>query len=557
MTNKYLLKEFTTFDVDEKESQLDPSKEMILKGILQRCNTLNQNGRVYPKDVLVRELNNYMKLIREFRAFGELDHCLDDKSEILTTSGWKLLKDISDVEEVYTLNTETNVVEREVILSKTNQRFDGFLHHLSGGRNVDINMTPNHNTLLWDRNNNPVKVSATDLAELWERDSSWLKHCSVHVTGDISKLASYTEDIYTIPGTQYSMPQHTWASLLGLWLAEGHVCGSKQLKTKHANQIGITQKKIENLQPIRELLSQTNLPWKERSFKDGKVQWTITDKSIWNYFKQFGCSSDKFIPSDIWNQNIAVLTNLHDWLLFGDGRNRKSPNGTVISELATTSRKLADDFAHLLFRLGKNGFVYPRLQKDSYIKGRLVQAKNCKVLWTSSENSSGIWFVPNGKLSLHREEYHGNVYCVSTRNGNFMTRRTGRAMWTGNSDTPIVNMKNVSHMISEIWLEGDVVWGKVKILDTPSGEIIKAVIKAGGRPGISSRALGSLSKQGEVNVVQDDLQIICWDFVSEPSTELAFMSLAEAKQFTGDTKKLLSKSDRIDRVLNDILSLKE
>ena len=126
------------------------------------------------------------------------------------------------------------------------------------------------------------------------------------------------------------------------------------------------------------------------------------------------------------------------------------------------------------------------------------------------------------------------------------------------ANEPIVNMKNISHTIREIWMEGDVVYGKVEVLDTPCGKIIEAIIKAGCRPGISSRALGSLQRENNVNVVQDDLQIICWDFVSEPSTPMAFMQLAEAKLVDMDSaRKAFTKSDFVERAVNDILSLRK
>lgn len=126
------------------------------------------------------------------------------------------------------------------------------------------------------------------------------------------------------------------------------------------------------------------------------------------------------------------------------------------------------------------------------------------------------------------------------------------------ANEPIVNMKNISHVIREIWMEGDVVYGKVEILETPCGKIIEAIIKAKCKPGISSRALGSLQRENNVNVVQDDLQIICWDFVSEPSTPMAFMQLAESRQYDESTiRQVFTKSDLVDRAVNDILSLRK
>jgi hypothetical protein len=124
------------------------------------------------------------------------------------------------------------------------------------------------------------------------------------------------------------------------------------------------------------------------------------------------------------------------------------------------------------------------------------------------------------------------------------------------AEEPIVNMKNVSHMIKKVWMEGDNVKAKVHVFDTPSGKIIREIVKGGGVPGISSRALGSLKKQGDVNYVQDDLQIICWDFVSEPSTPGAFMKLAESKKLY-DPNEVFTKNDLIFRALNNSISIAE
>lgn len=125
-------------------------------------------------------------------------------------------------------------------------------------------------------------------------------------------------------------------------------------------------------------------------------------------------------------------------------------------------------------------------------------------------------------------------------------------------DSAIVSMKNVSHMIEDIWVESDVVYGKVKVLDTPCGKIIQSILKAGGRPGISSRALGEVKEQYDGTLlVQDNLHLICWDFVSEPSTPGAFM-FKESKEYTKtDLDKIFSKEYRVNRALNDLLSLNE
>lgn len=123
------------------------------------------------------------------------------------------------------------------------------------------------------------------------------------------------------------------------------------------------------------------------------------------------------------------------------------------------------------------------------------------------------------------------------------------------ADSPVVELKNVSHVIRRAWMEGLVLMGEVEILETqPNGKIAAGLIESGIKVGISSRALGSVRKVGDHNVVQEDLQLICWDFVSEPSTPGAFM-MAEGKVYGDDVlMRVFNKSDRIDRALNEVLS---
>ena len=105
-------------------------------------------------------------------------------------------------------------------------------------------------------------------------------------------------------------------------------------------------------------------------------------------------------------------------------------------------------------------------------------------------------------------------------------------------------------------VEGDVVYGTVEILDTPSGKILQSLVESGVKLGISSRGVGTTKKQGDYQIVQDDFQLICWDFVSEPSTPGAFM-MAEGRQIRPEElQSVFTKSDRIDRIINEILSSK-
>jgi len=91
-------------------------------------------------------------------------------------------------------------------------------------------------------------------------------------------------------------------------------------------------------------------------------------------------------------------------------------------------------------------------------------------------------------------------------------------------DSQVINLKNVSHNISKIWWDGENIMGAIEILPTPSGNILKALIESGIKVGVSSRGMGSLKQMGEVLEVQDDFELLCWDFVSTPSNPGSFMS---------------------------------
>jgi hypothetical protein len=106
--------------------------------------------------------------------------------------------------------------------------------------------------------------------------------------------------------------------------------------------------------------------------------------------------------------------------------------------------------------------------------------------------------------------------------------KENRAM--GELDHPessIINLKNVSHNIKKIFWKQDNVMGVIEILPTPSGNILKSLFENGIPVGVSSRGMGSLKQMGELMEVQDDFELLCWDFVSTPSNPGSYMHLVK------------------------------
>ena len=123
---------------------------------------------------------------------------------------------------------------------------------------------------------------------------------------------------------------------------------------------------------------------------------------------------------------------------------------------------------------------------------------------------------------------------------------------TGELDHPessIINLKNVSHIIRDLWWDGDNVIGKIEVLPTSAGNILKALIENNVQVGVSSRGMGSLQERNGVLEVQDDFELLCWDFVSTPSNPGSYMHvLKEGLDFSNQ-----NKYGKVNQIVSEIL----
>jgi len=187
----------------------------------------------------------------------------------------------------------------------------------------------------------------------------------------------------------------------------------------------------------------------------------------------------------------------------------------------------------------------------------LCEGGVCQDLLTEDEKrfvASGGMYLTGKLQQADTQNGNGRVYplVVLKREVENYTKLVKENRALGELDHPddsVINLKNASHLVTSIWMDGDTVMGKVKVLDTPSGKVLKSLVESGVKLGISSRGMGSVENKNGQTIVQDDFQLICFDFVSEPSTPEAFM-VKEAKEFNN---KVFTKADRINRLLNEVL----
>jgi len=115
-------------------------------------------------------------------------------------------------------------------------------------------------------------------------------------------------------------------------------------------------------------------------------------------------------------------------------------------------------------------------------------------------------------------------------------------------ESSVINLKNVCHNIKDIWWNGDHIMGKIEILPTPSGNILQALINSGITVGVSSRGMGSVKQMGETLEVQDDFELLCWDFVSTPSNPGSWMT-----PLNESLNKAIKNNNKANDIIREIL----
>ena len=186
----------------------------------------------------------------------------------------------------------------------------------------------------------------------------------------------------------------------------------------------------------------------------------------------------------------------------------------------------------------------------------LIEVQSFKPILKESKTRPGVFEVEGVVQRAGAKNQNGRVYDKSLLKREvekYIQEFVNVGNAFGELDNPesaVVSLKNASHVVKGLWWSGDDLMGRIELLNTPSGNIVKEIIKGGHTIGISSRGTGSVKQTNEGTLmVQPDFELVCWDFVSNPSTHGAFMnpiSLNEAKDS-------YSKYIKLDSVLNNIL----
>lgn len=536
---KFIISEFYEFKSTRKliEQAEMANKPVIMTGILQKADTINRNGRVYPLSILKREAEKYMEVVEEGGAMGE---CVPAGTQIFTTSGWINIEDAKEGDTILSLDYEKNILEEQQITRTTKRLCEDDLIHIYNGKNLDMKITRKHQVVLWNGNNKPYTLTGERLyKKILKRDpilfNSYIKNSGQWVGQNV--------EFFELGDLKIKMED--WVALVGAYLAYGTFEDGK-IKMWVSN--GGDPKKVERLE---NLLNVIGLDY----IKDKHVEFLINNQHLYNNLSILSNGiqhsySEKYIPQYLKQLQPRLLEILLDWIhieMFYS--NRKS--GKQQTKYTSESKKLIDDITEIILKIGDGVVHHDTVETTGFY---CVQQKKTKGIHLNS-----------GVIQAKILPYKDYVYCVTVPNSTWLMKSDGKISWTHNCDHPessVVSLANVSHKVTDMWWQGDVLYGKVQITETPMGDILKGLLKSEVRLGISSRGVGSVkTKQGK-DIVQDDFELIAFDFVSSPSTPGAYM-FKESREWgltpllDGNQKIKIATADDLNEEIEKYNKLKE
>lgn len=324
--------------------------------------------------------------------------CYDKKTEVLTSRGWTLFKDIKKEDVFYSVNPKTKKIEFVSAIQFHKYLYKGRMYHYEG-RSVDLMITPDHNLYLKEYHHKRFKFIQAD--ENNYQTFHLTSYGKWRGRGDYSKA---------------------WFEFLGFYLGDGYKITRNNRNRMY--RIGFKFKKERKVKYLTDLLKRLKINYKMYKTKDKETIFHIGGKNFYRRIPD-GKSHTKRIPDYVFKGSVELIDAFIKGFLNADGCKNIG---------YSCNSKLLDDLQTLCFLSGKSATKGWRLPRRSFIKGKEVSPKG-------KQYHLSIYPKKNKKLKLGRENinevsYDGFVYCVTLeKNHLFLIRRNGKMCLCGNSGT--------------------------------------------------------------------------------------------------------------------------
>jgi SPP1 gp7 family putative phage head morphogenesis protein len=330
-------------------------------------------------------------------------NCFDELTEVYTSEGWKLFKELKGNEDFLTINPKTKTIEWQKAIRWYEDKYEGEMYHFNAW-NFDLKCTPNHNLLVqksWDRHqkrNNLKLINANQIADsdLFYRTSKWIGKNKEKYLG--------------------LMSAKTFARFIGYWLSEGNISKSNNnWIIKISQQQDKKYEIVEKLSEIKELL------WVGKDAIYVKPLPVLVE-----YLQQFGRSFEKYVPAEIKEMTKDNIREFLDAYLLDDGYVSND-----IKSYFTSSKKMADDLGELILKVGHCPSFSFEKRKSKEVKFKNGVYKLNTDIYYVRELESEYFIFHKKHLSV--EQYKGFIYCVEVpKYHTIWVRRNGKTVWAGN-----------------------------------------------------------------------------------------------------------------------------
>ena len=370
-------------------------------------------------DGLNDEGNRMVKIrIRQLRTpeVGDKCACFDDTTSVLTTNGWKNIKDITLQDKIATLQNNKLVYDNPINIFKYD--YNGKMYRLES-QQLDVFTTPNHNLYVKKRNQNEYGLyKAEDIfgkRVSYKKDAEW----------DQKDTLEFTYD-----GENY-VDTKDWCYFLGIWMAEGWASGSQG-----HGCIGISVNKDRVKNKLFPSLDNMGIKY---TYNEKDQKCLIYNKSLYMHMKPLSVGApNKSLPDYVWGFSKDESKCLIDGMMLGDGHNR---NGVL--RYYTSSYKLAEDVQRLALHCGYSGNIS---LPDGRKKGKSMTMKDGRIITTKHDNyvvaiiisknnptvNHGHIHQQNGQVE-EWTDFNGKVYCAEVPGNVMYVKRNNKPYWCGNS----------------------------------------------------------------------------------------------------------------------------
>tara|TARA_R110000744_G_C19371770_1_gene563193 strand:- start:52463 stop:54367 length:1905 start_codon:yes stop_codon:yes gene_type:complete len=381
-----------------------------------RAETLNNQG--YHKQIVNRILEpfQWMKTVvtaTEWENFFWLrNHCYSEDTEVLTSDGWKLIKDVKVGETVKSLNLESRGLENARVADTIGWESEGTAIKFEGN-SVDLLVSDLHRMVVLENGQINFKYAK----DLVGTNPTVVKSCKVE-------------------GFDNQSLQYKEGKFLGFYLGNGW-----KYKSEASGNSGVVVCKGDKhgYDVITEISCIANTLFSGKGVstyeKDGVHHCKVDGKSVYEKFKLYGNATEKDIPAWVWESDISLKRGVFDGMLLADSNILQQAGGL---KYYTSSRKMADSFQRLCLEVGASGTVSIDNRVGSVSEGLDSQGSPYKIETKSIGYRVSVNFHRNTpKLKKQPEvvDYKGMFVCLTLdKNHTLYVRRNGKVMWSGNCD---------------------------------------------------------------------------------------------------------------------------